>query len=217
MRTLFKACLLLGLMLSSVMAATAVSAQDGCDIEGAGGPDQLNGGSGSQVICGRGGPDTLNGGSGHDTVYGNGGGDHVKGGSGHDDLYGNGGGDELKGQSGNDTLTGGNGADYFRGGSGRDTATDFECGVDEHDGTVEEGVDCEGGGGGGNLPDDCSADREPGFDVTCSWPTGDEGNAFIDANCEDTADIDPFECTLNGVPYSCTTGPEFFLFCNEAP
>lgn len=201
MHTLFKACLLLGMMVSSLAVATSVAAQDGCDLEGTSGPDRLNGGSGSQVVCGRGG------------------GDLVKGGSGHDDLYGNGGQDELRGNSGNDTLTGGDGADFFRGGTGYDVATDFECGVDEHDGTVEEGTDCSNNGGGGGgvdpslLPNECNV---TGSGFTCDFDN-DSGPDFFGANCDgQDGDGDTFNtiCTIGGDDFSCSVFiPDDFFTC----
>lgn len=99
-------------------------------IQGTNGNDNLNGGSGRDLIFAYGGNDKLTGGSGNDCLVGDSGDDKLFGGSGKDVLLGGDDNDILKGDSGNDNLFGGNGNDDLRGGSGSDFI-DGEAGVDD--------------------------------------------------------------------------------------
>ncbi|KRE03534.1 adhesin, partial [Bosea sp. Root381] len=62
----------------------------------------------------------INGGTGKDVIYAMSGDDIVRGGLGDDTLYGDAGNDLIFGGAGNDTLVGGSGNDYLAGGSGSD-------------------------------------------------------------------------------------------------
>jgi acid phosphatase type 7 len=82
--------------------------------------DHLDGGAGSDVVCGLGGRDVIRGGDGDDVIVGGGGKDRLIGGRGNDRLYGNARRDILRGQSGNDRLVGGKGPDRIYGNAGND-------------------------------------------------------------------------------------------------
>ncbi len=75
---------------------------------------------GPVTLNGRGSNDELEGGSGNDLLFGGDGNDELDGGTGDDLLFGDEGNDELYGRAGNDLLIGGNGDDYLDGGSEND-------------------------------------------------------------------------------------------------
>ncbi len=89
-------------------------------ITGGTGDDQLDGGSGSDILLGGAGDDTLDGGSGNDLLLGGNGSDFLDGGSGDDLLLGGNGSDTLSGGTGDDLLLGGNSNDSLNGGAGDD-------------------------------------------------------------------------------------------------
>ena len=105
---------------------------------GAGGDDDLMGGSGADALSGGPGDDVLDGGAGDDRLLGGAGDDQLDGGAGDDRLRGERGNDVVVGGAGRDDLAGGPGKDYLiaadgradtvRCGSGRDVAV-----VDRHD------------------------------------------------------------------------------------
>ena len=82
--------------------------------------ENVNAGSGDDIVKGNRSSNTLNGQNGKDKLYGKGGNDVLSGGKGNDRLYGDGGKDRLTGGSGNDRLYGGSGKDRLTGGSGKD-------------------------------------------------------------------------------------------------
>ncbi|MCT4553413.1 MAG: hypothetical protein N4A53_01890 [Pelagimonas sp.] len=82
--------------------------------------DQINAGSGDDVLAGYRGNDVLAGAIGADTVFGGAGFDTLKGGIGTDHLLGENGDDKLFGQREADVLSGGNGNDTLKGGGGND-------------------------------------------------------------------------------------------------
>lgn len=101
------------------------------------GNDNLDGGSGNDMMSGGYGNDVLLGQSGNDSVDGGTGNDVVSGHSGFDTLLGGDGDDTLTGHSGADTLTGGSGDDVYlytaladSTTSMRDTITGWESGQD---------------------------------------------------------------------------------------
>ena len=99
---------------------------------GSGGNDPTSGlGSGSCKIALQGteAPDNLIGGSDSDVIFGYGAGDVLRGGSGHDCLLGGSGNDTLRGDAGDDRLTGGSGRDVLTGGAGTN-AYDAGSGTD---------------------------------------------------------------------------------------
>lgn len=196
MRNRLGAILLMLSMLGSVVvwSASPIAAQSGstCRINGTTGPDVIDAGSGNDSVCGGGGADTLFGGSGKDALHG---------GKGNDALY---------GESGTDTLTGGSSADFFSGGSGHDTATDFECGVDTYDGTVEVGIPVcppvDEPDLAELLPTVCSV-TDTGF--VCDFDQDDVAAIrFIAANCQSI--LEP----SGGLSELCTIGDTDFL-CGE--
>jgi Ca2+-binding RTX toxin-like protein len=92
------------------------------------GIDHLNGGNGSGTLQSL---DDLDGGSGDDVISGGLGNDQLVGGSNNDQLSGGPGRDQLFGLSGNDTLKGGaDDRDFLDGGTGNDT---LDGGAGEHD------------------------------------------------------------------------------------
>jgi Ca2+-binding RTX toxin-like protein len=80
--------------------------------------EDLDGGSGNDMVTGANTPGTLSGGSGNDSVTGRG---TVNGGTGNDVLTGSPLADNLRGSTGRDTLDGGFGADDISGGGNADT------------------------------------------------------------------------------------------------
>ena len=118
-------------------------------IQGTNGNDNLNGGSGRDLIFAYDGDDKLTGGSGIDCLVGGPGDDKLIGGSGSDVLIGDDGNDVLKGDSGNDNLFGGADNDDLRGNSGADLL-EGESGTDQAKGdsgtdtcTAETEISCE--------------------------------------------------------------------------
>jgi serralysin len=65
--------------------------------------------------------DNINAGTGSDVVFAQAGDDIIEGGDGHDRLFAGLGNDQVRGQNGADTLAGDNGADYLSGGNGGDS------------------------------------------------------------------------------------------------
>lgn len=107
----------------------AMSPPAGMFLLGTDGPDDLDGGSGDDLICAYGGDDTVTGRKGDDVVFGGDGADEIGGGAGDDFLY---------GEDGDDVITDLAGADYLSGGDDFDT-------IDAHDGIDDDVLD--GGGG----------------------------------------------------------------------
>lgn len=159
-----------------------------CAIIGNDGPNTLVGRSGRQVICGLGGDDTLRGGSGADGLYGGGNNDFLGGGSGNDVLSGDSGNDALLGESGDDVLTGGPGLDRFSGGTGFDTATDFVCGSDSHDGSIEAGIPVCPPSAGPTwqdvLPEGICIINNAGVGFACEFGSENAAYAFLNAACD---------------------------------
>lgn len=114
-------------------------------IQGTSGNDNLNGGSGKDLIFAYGGDDKISGGSNDDCLIAGFGKDKLTGGSGKDVLIGGDDNDRLDGDSGDDSLFGGNGNDDVRGGSG-DDLIDGEAGIDD--------------ARGGTGTDTCTAETE---------------------------------------------------------
>ena len=119
-------------------------------IQGTSGNDNLNGGSGRDLIFGYAGKDKLTGGSGDDCLFGGSGDDRLIAGSGDDVLVGEENNDRLDGDSGHDILLGSSGNDDLRGGSGPDII-DGEAGTD----------DAKGGTG----TDTCTAETETSCEI----------------------------------------------------
>lgn len=96
------------------------------------GNDDINGGSGNDVLFGGAGRDTVDGNAGADRLLGDAGNDVLNGGLGADTLVGGIGNDRLNGGAGADQLTGGRDADVFvfanRGTV--DTVSDFNAAAD---------------------------------------------------------------------------------------
>ncbi len=98
-----------------------IEAGSGDDVVyGGAGDDEIEGESGDDELHGGAGEDDIDGGSGHDTIYGDAGDDKIEGGSGDDTIYGGEGDDEIDGDSGNDLIVGGLGDDEIDGGLGDD-------------------------------------------------------------------------------------------------
>jgi VCBS repeat-containing protein len=98
-----------------------IEAGSGDDIVyGGAGDDEIEGESGDDELHGGAGEDDIEGGSGHDTIYGDAGDDKIDGGSGDDTIYGGEGDDKIDGDSGNDLIVGGLGDDEIDGGRGDD-------------------------------------------------------------------------------------------------
>lgn len=137
-------------------------------IQGTSGNDNLNGGSGRDLIFGHGGNDNISGGSSDDCLVGGPGNDLIIGGSGDDVLIGEEDNDNLKGDSGNDNLFGGSGIDALNGGSGSDNLLGGDgndnlrgdSGSDVIDG--EAGIDNAIGGSG---TDTCTAESENSCEI----------------------------------------------------
>lgn len=102
-------------------------------IVGNSGDEELEGGSGGDVIRGRGGRDEIDGEAGDDRLFGGRGRDEIDGGAGDDRIFGGRGRDELDGESGADRLNGGGGRDEMEGGLGDDVFV-FSRGFD----TIED-------------------------------------------------------------------------------
>ena len=94
--------------------------------------EDIQTGSGDDVVSGDGGANNIQTRDGDDVIDGRGGNDMLFAGDGTDTIDGGTGDDRIAGKAGNDTLTGGSGADIFQydSGDGADTITDFEDGVD---------------------------------------------------------------------------------------
>lgn len=84
------------------------------------GDDVLNGDAGIDYLFGGEGTDTLNGGTENDVLVGEGGNDILNGGEGDDGLWGALGNDTLNGNAGEDSLIGGAGNDTLNGDDGND-------------------------------------------------------------------------------------------------
>jgi len=95
------------------------------NLNGGTGNDVIYGGGGNDTIDGKGGDDVLYGQTGNDTLKGDNGNDTIYGGSGNDDIIGGNGNDGLYGGSGNDSIHGGLDADVIVGGYGADSLTGF--------------------------------------------------------------------------------------------
>ena len=104
--------------------------RDGVDILT--GIENVNGGSGNDVITGNQIANTLTGGSGNDTINGGAGDDTLNGGLGNDRLVGGAGNDTFIGSIGNDVIRGGSGNDIFQinTGTGRSLIKDYSPGED---------------------------------------------------------------------------------------
>jgi hypothetical protein len=89
-------------------------------LNGGDGDDELTGGGGGDILNGQNDNDTLNGGDGADKLYGLTGLDTLNGGAGNDYMYGGDNNDTLDGGEGNDMLDGGTGGDAMTGGLGND-------------------------------------------------------------------------------------------------
>ncbi|CAK27602.1 Uncharacterized protein wiht hemolysin-type calcium-binding regions [Synechococcus sp. RCC307] len=94
--------------------------------------ENVNAGSGNDVVTGNRSANTLNGQNGNDVLNGAAGNDYLLGGRGNDRLKGGSGNDKLVGGQGNDKLWGGSGRDTFvlSEGSGYDRIMDFRNGQD---------------------------------------------------------------------------------------
>ncbi|HIE98747.1 MAG TPA: calcium-binding protein [Fuerstia sp.] len=84
------------------------------------GNDDIDAGSGHDIVLAGHGNDRLNGGRGNDYLLGGQGGDWIEAGAGNDFVHGGQGVDVLFGGAGNDNILGGHGNDYLIGGSGDD-------------------------------------------------------------------------------------------------
>ncbi|OEJ65993.1 hypothetical protein BEN30_13450 [Magnetovibrio blakemorei] len=82
--------------------------------------NDVDGGSGSDVLAGKGGADEIEGGSGNDLLFGGAGADNLEGDDGNDILFGGSGNNVLSGGSGDDFIIGGSGNDVISGGDGND-------------------------------------------------------------------------------------------------
>eukprot|EP00873_Tetraselmis_striata_P031947 jgi/Tetstr1/452211/TSEL_039247.t1 len=164
-----------------------VDAGSGSDIVNAmAGNDLVMGGGGADHIFGDDGDDVLRGDGGDDIIFGGNGDDIIHGGAGHDRLFGEAGNDDLSGGAGHDRLEGGDGDDIMRGGSGDDTVLGGD-GADVLDGG--EGDDLLLGGQGrdvlkGGTGNDIVS-GEDGDDVLA----GGEGADQIDAGNGDDSVI----------------------------
>ncbi|MDB5472129.1 MAG: hypothetical protein JWR84_3689 [Caulobacter sp.] len=99
----------------------AIDGGTGNDVlNGGNGDDELSGGLGSDILNGQNDNDTLNGGDGNDKLYGLSGVDELNGGLGNDYMYGGDSNDTLTGGAGNDMLDGGAGGDAMAGGGDND-------------------------------------------------------------------------------------------------
>lgn len=83
--------------------------------------ENVDAGSGDDVVIGNQFSNSLNGEDGHDRLLGRAGRDRLDGGDGHDRLFGGRGADRLFGGDGRDLLVGGRGKDHVWGQGGRDT------------------------------------------------------------------------------------------------
>lgn len=92
-------------------------------VNGAGGSENLRGGSNNDSISSGGGDDTLAGFGGNDTLIGDSGNSNLWGYDGNDSLVGGSGDEWLWGGSGNDTMSSGGGSDRFTGAEGDDRIT----------------------------------------------------------------------------------------------
>lgn len=90
------------------------------------GADFVNGGAGDDIVWGGAGADSLNGSSGNDQLWGGADADQILGGDGDDFLVGGTGADVLGGGVGGDVLLGGDGDDLLKGGDGADTLSGGE-------------------------------------------------------------------------------------------
>lgn len=93
---------------------------EGLDLTGTSGPDNLLGSLLDDTIDGAGGDDSIDGSGGDDELYGATGIDVIRGGSGRDDIFGGVGRDDVYGGDDGDHLYGGLGDDYLDGGRGND-------------------------------------------------------------------------------------------------
>ena len=112
--------------------------------------ENINAGSGNDVVTGNKAANTLNGQNGNDRLYGAAGNDVLTGGAGNDRLYGGSGNDVLISGSGTDRVWGQGGRDTFRvqRGSGYTIIEDFNDGVDRIQlGTGASGLQLKNSGG----------------------------------------------------------------------
>lgn len=99
---------------------------DDTDVQkGGAADDELDGGTGEDLLAGFGGDDTLTGGAGADLLVGDTGDDVISGGDGRDLLLGGTGEDLLNGGEGADLLIGGQGEDRLLGDGGDDLVVDL--------------------------------------------------------------------------------------------
>jgi VCBS repeat-containing protein len=99
-----------------------INAGSGQDTVYAGdGNDVVNGGGQNDILYGQAGSDTIHGDAQNDTVYGGSGNDTLYGDDNNDAVYGGSGADVIDAGGGNDDIVGGYGADQLHGGLGGDT------------------------------------------------------------------------------------------------
>jgi serralysin len=147
--------------------------------------ENVNAGSGDDVILGNfaanklngnAGADRISGGGGNDTIEGGDGSDYLRGDDGADSVLGGGGSDDINGNAGNDTARGGDGDDWVVGGRNDDLLFG-DNGADIVYGNM--GADTLEGGDGDDLirggQDNDSILGGAGND----WISGDRGNDII--------------------------------------
>ena len=114
--------------------------------------ENVNGGSGNDVILGNAAANSLNGGSGNDSLDGDSGNDTINGGSDDDAIFGGDGNDVINGNEGSDTIIGDAGNDTIHGDAGDDTVIGG-LGADQLFGDADNDTGLGGNGGvarGGN-------------------------------------------------------------------
>ncbi|SEL14474.1 Hemolysin-type calcium-binding repeat-containing protein [Roseivivax marinus] len=109
-----------GIVALSLSPIIATGTEDGDEIRGGIGDDQLFGLGRGDLIVASEGDDLIEGGAGNDSLFGQLGNDTILGGTGDDDIAGADGRDLISGGAGNDTIGGGEGRDVIDGGEGND-------------------------------------------------------------------------------------------------
>ncbi|UMA65845.1 hypothetical protein LVO79_05105 [Roseivivax marinus] len=109
-----------GIVVRSLTPVIATGTEDGDELRGGIGDDQLFGLGRGDLIVASEGDDLIEGGVGNDSLFGQLGNDTILGGTGDDDIAGADGRDLISGGAGNDTIGGGEGRDVIDGGEGND-------------------------------------------------------------------------------------------------
>lgn len=164
--------------------------------------DDLDGGSGNDIVKGMAGDDIVKGGDGHDQLWGNSGTDLMYGGTGNDTMAGGKGNDTMHGGTGNDTMKGDSGDDALFGDSGNDALSGGTGDDSLYGGTGDDTLS--GSSGNDLLFGESGADSLNGGSGNDTLSGGDSADTLIGGSGDDTLYGDSGNDILKGGPGSDT-------------